>query len=234
MSRGRFSDTLAAVSSLEGFTAILLGLLAAAGSIALFLLLRRTRVSTAVATLGRGHFAAVLASAPGPRASRDDLWAAAVAAKHLLRFPEARELIDRILAADPRDGEARLESGLIAAYSGDLAAAERELTAAAAQRSDLTESITLHRAWVALKAGDRSLTRRLFDEVEAPLETKLRSDLGSGEPLFAEWFLQAAVLWAAFGDAEKAAWAAAAGRASAPESRLPELLLPDSAPLPLQ
>lgn len=224
--------------SLEGFTAIVLGLLVAAGFLALFLLLRRTRVSTAVATLGRGHFAAVLAAAPaGPGASRDDLWAAAVAAKHLLRFAEARTFIDRVLAADPRDGEARLESGLIAAYSGDLgdlAGAERELSAAAAQRSDLTESITLHRAWLALKAGDRSLTRRLFDEVEAPLETKLRSDLGSGEPLFAEWFLQAAALWAAFGDAERAAWAAAAGRASAPESLLPDFLLPDSAPLPLQ
>ena len=221
--------------SLEGFTAVVLGLLAAGGSIALFLLLRRTRVSTTVATLGRGHFAAVLAAAQtGPGASRDDLWAAAVAAKHLLRFAEARTLIDRVLAADPRDGEARLESGLIAAYSGDPAAAERELVAAAAQRSDLTESITLHRAWVAFKAGDRSLTRRLFDEVEAPLETKLRSDLGSGEPLFAEWFLQAAALWAALGDAEKAAWAAAAGRASAPESLLPGLLVPDSPPLPLQ
>jgi hypothetical protein len=223
------------VPSLEGFTAVVLGLLAAGGSIALFLLLRRTRVSTAVATLGRGRFAEVLASAQtGTGASRDDLWAAAVAAKHLLRFAEARTFIDRVLADDPRDGEARLESGLIAAYSGDLAAAERELVAAAAQRSDLTESITLHRAWVALKAGDRSLTRRLFDEVEAPLETKLRSDLGSGEPLFAEWFLQAAALWAALGDAEKAAWAAAAGRASAPESLLPGLLVPDSPPLPLQ
>lgn len=226
------------MSSLEGLTAIVLGLLAAGGSIALFLLLRRTRVSTAVATLGSGHFAAVLAAAQASLgASRDDLWAAAVAAKHLLRFAEARTFIDRALAADPRDGEARLESGLIAAYSGDLTAAERDLSAAVAQRSDLTESITLHRAWVALQAGDRGdrrQARRLFDEVEAPLETKLRSDLGSGEPLFAEWFLQAAVLWAAFGDAEKAVWAAAAGRASAPESLLPDFLLPDSAPLPLQ
>lgn len=221
--------------SLEGFTAVVLGLLAAGGAIALFLLLRRTRVSTAIAILGRGHFAEVLAAAQtGPGASRDDLWAAAVAAKHLLRFAEARTFIDRVLAADPRDGEARLESGLIAAYSGDLAVAERDLSAAAAQRSDLTESITLHRAWVALKAGDRSRIRRLFDEVEAPLETKLRSDLGSGEPLFAEWFLQAAALWTSFSDTEKAAWAAAAGRASAPESLLPGLLVPDSPPLPLQ
>ena len=45
-------------------------------------------------------------------------------------------------------------------------------------------------------------------------------DLGSGEPLFAEWFLQAADLWADAGDEERAAWARREGRASAPESRL--------------
>jgi len=222
------------MGSLEGFTAAALGLLTAAAALSLFFLLRRTRVSPALAALRQGHFAAALAAVPSGKPSRDDLWAAAVAAKHLLRLDEARALIDRVLAADPGDGEARLESGLIAAYAGDLAAAERELAAAAGQRSDLGESITLHRAWIALRRGEASQARRLFDEVEAPLETKLRSDLGSGEPLFAEWFLQAAALWEAFGDAERAAWAAAAGRASAPESRLPGLLLPDSPPLPLQ
>lgn len=223
------------MGSLEGFTAAILGLLTAGAALALFALLRRTRVSPALSALGQGHFAVALDVArTGPGAQRDDLWAAAVAAKHLLRFDEARELIDRVLAADPGDGEARLESGLIAAYAGDFPAAERELLAAAGQRSDLTESITLHRAWLALRKDDHNQSRRLFDEVEAPLETKLRSDLGSGEPLFAEWFLQAAALWAAFGDPGRAAWAAAAGRASAPESRLPDLLLPDSPPLPLQ
>jgi tetratricopeptide (TPR) repeat protein len=210
------------MGSLEGFTAAVLGLLTAGAALALFALLRRTRVSPALAALGRGHFAAALdAATPPGKPPRDDLWAAAVAAKHLLRLDEARELIDRVLAADPGDGEGRLESGLIAAYAGDFPAAERDLLAAASLRSDLTESITLHRAWVALREGDRSRARRLFDEVEAPLETKLRSDLGSGEPLFAEWFLQAAALWEAFGDPERAAWAAAAARASAPESRLP-------------
>jgi tetratricopeptide (TPR) repeat protein len=226
------------MGSLEGFTAAVLGLLTAGAALALFALLRRTRVSPALAALGQGHFDAALdAARTGLGSPRDDLWAAAVAAKHLLRLDEARGLIDRLLAADPGDGEARLESGLIAAYAGDFPAAERELLAAAGQRSDLTESITLHRAWLALRRGDpgdRSRARRLFDEVVAPLETKLRSDLGSGEPLFAEWFLQAAALWEAFGDPERAAWAAAAGRASAPESRLPGLLLPDSSPLPLQ
>jgi hypothetical protein len=225
--------------SFEGIFAVLLGLLAAGGALALFAVLRRTRVSPAMAELGRGHFATALAATrTGPGASRDDLWTAAVAAKHLLRFDEARSLLDRLLAADPGDGEARLESGLVAAYAGDLAAAERELLAAAGQRSDLTESITLHRAWVALRRSDqstdRTAARRLFDEVEASLETKLRSDLGSGEPLFAEWFLHAAALWAAFGDAERAAWAADAGIASAPESRLSTLVLNGSPGLPLQ
>jgi hypothetical protein len=64
------------------------------------------------------------------------------------------------------------------------------------------------------------MARRLFSEVEAPLENKLRSDLGSGEPLFAEWFLQAAALWRAFGEEERAGWARREGRASAPESQL--------------
>jgi hypothetical protein len=166
-----------------------------------------------------------------------------VAAKHLLRLDMARAFIDRVLAADPGDGEARLESGLIAAYVGDLITADRELLAAAGLRSDLAESITLHRAWLALRRepADLRTARRLFDEVEAPLETKLRSDLGSGEPLFAEWFLHAAALWAAFGapaDTERVIWAAAAGRASAPESRLSTVVLPaalaDSSALPLQ
>jgi hypothetical protein len=223
----------------EGLFAALLGLLAAGTAAALFLLLRRrSPASPAVTALGAGHFAAALAAArTGPGASRDELYAAAVAARHLLRRDEARTFLARILAAAPDDGEARLEAGLAAAYSGDLGGferAERELLAAAARRSDLTESITLHRAWVALRRGDRTLARRLFDEVEAPLETKLRSDLGAGEPLFAEWFLHAAALWAAFGDGGRAAWAARAGRASAPESRLAEVVLPDSLGLPLQ
>lgn len=221
--------------SVEAVFFPLLGLLAAGASVALFLVLRRTRVSPAMAALGRGHFAEALAAArTGPGAGREELWAAAVAAKHLLCLDQSRALLSRILTSDPGDGEAGLESGLAAAYAGDLDTAEREILAAAAQRSDLTESITLHRAWVALRRGDRPAARRLFDEVEASLETKLRSDLGSGEPLFAEWFLHAAALWAAFGDAERAAWAAGAGRASAPESRLPDLILTDSRGLPLQ
>src|SRR4051812_138101 len=99
--------------SLEGFAAALLGILTAGAAMGLFFLLRRTRVSPALEALERGCFAAALAAArTGSAAGRDDLYAAAVAAKHLLRMDEARASIDRVLAADPGDGEARLESGL--------------------------------------------------------------------------------------------------------------------------
>ncbi|MFY9820352.1 MAG: hypothetical protein WAM82_03165, partial [Thermoanaerobaculia bacterium] len=120
-------------------------------------------------------------------------------------------------------GEAWLERGLTAAWAGgfdNFDKAEAAFQKAGALRSDLLESLTLHRAWLALRRGDRQGARRLFSEIEAPLENKLRSDLGSGEPLFAEWFLQAADLWADAGDDERAAWARAEGKASAPESCL--------------
>lgn len=189
----------------------------------LFAVLRRAPVSPAVQALGRGDFEAALASAR-TKAGRDELFAAAVAAKHLLRLEESRALLARILARDPADGEAWLESGLAAAYAGDWPAAERALAQAAARRSDLAESITLHRAWIELRKGEVRQARHLFDEVETSLENKLRTDLGGGEPLFAEWFLQAAELWAALGDEERANWARAEGRRSAIGSRLPEIL----------
>ena len=192
------------------------------GAMALFAVLRRTPMSPAVQAVGRGDFEAALASVR-PNAGRDELVAAAVAAKHLLRLDESRALLARVLARDPSDGEAWLEAGLAAAYAGDWPAAERALSEAAARRSDLAESITLHRAWVALKKKDMREARHLFDEVETSLENKLRTDLGGGEPLFAEWFLQAAELWAAFGDTERANWAREEGRRSAIGSRLPEI-----------
>jgi hypothetical protein len=219
----------------ETLLIVLLALLGAAASIGLYLVLRNPPASPVTEAVGRGEFSAALEAARSrAKAGRDELYAAAVAARHLLRFGEAQGYLDRILAADSQDGEARIETGLVAAYEGDFAAAEQAFLEAAARRSDLAESITLHRAWVALRRGDRRAARRLFDEVEAPLETKLRSDLGSGDPLFAEWFLQAAALWEAFDDAERAGWARREGRASAPESRLAERVFPDSAGLPLQ
>ncbi len=222
---------------------ILLAALLAAGALALLASLRSGSPSAAVAELGNGRFAAALERArTDPRAPRDDLYAAAVAAKHLRLWERADELAGRILAGDPGDGEAWLERGSTAAYAGRAAAAASAFAQAIAHRSDLAESITLHRAWLALSQGDYAAARRLFEEVEAPLESKLRSDLGQGDPLFAEWFLLAAALWSAVGDAERAAWAAAAGRAAAPESQLPDLILrarqpgspPGAAPPPLQ
>lgn len=209
----------------EGLLTFLIIAGTAAGALILFAVLRRPPASAAVQALGRGDFEAALAAArTGANAGRDELLAAAVAAKHLLRLDESRALLARILARDPSDGEAWLESGLAAAYAGDWPAAERALAGAAARRSDLAESITLHRAWVELKKKDLRAARHLFDEVETSLENKLRTDLGGGEPLFAEWFLQAAELWAAFGDDERANWAREEGRRSAIGSRLPEIL----------
>ena len=211
--------------SFEGLLVVALLVLLAAGALGLWVVLRRPAGSSAQRDLGNGRFAEALAAArTDTRASRDELYVAAVAAKHLLELDRARALLDRILDRDPSDGEAWLEQGLVAAYAGDFDAAEAALQRAEALRSDLLESVTLHRAWVALRRGDRPAARRLFSEVEAPLENKLRSDLGSGEPLFAEWFLQAAALWADAGDAERASWARREGRASAPASRLAEIV----------
>jgi len=209
--------------SFEDLLTVLIMAAIVGGALALFAVLKRTPASPAVQAVGRGDFEAALASVR-TNAGRDELLAAAVAAKHLLKLEESRALLARVLARDPSDGEAWLESGLAAAYAGDWPAAERGLSEAAARRSDLAESITLHRAWVALKKKDTREARHLFDEVETSLENKLRTDLGGGEPLFAEWFLQAAELWAAFGDNERANWAREEGRRSAIGSRLPEIL----------
>jgi hypothetical protein len=211
--------------SFEGLLIILLLLLLAAGALGLWATLRQPSGSAALRALGQGRFGAALEAArTDARAGRDELYAGAVAAKHLLELDRARGLLDRILARDPGDGEAWLERGLVAAYAGDLAAADRAFARVEPLRSDLLESLTLHRAWLALRRGDSPAARRLFSEVDAPLENKLRSDLGGGEPLFAEWFLQAAALWRAFGDEERADWARREGQASAPESRLAEIV----------
>jgi predicted Zn-dependent protease len=224
---------MAAMISVEGLLLTLLLALLAAGALVLWAALRQPPASPALQALGEGRFAAALAAArTDARAGRDELYAAAVAAKHLLAFDRARALLERILARDPGDGEAWLESGLVAAYAGDLAAADRAFTRAEPLRSDLLESLTLHRAWLALRRGDLAAARRLFGEVEAPLENKLRSDLGGGEPLFAEWFLQASALWRAGGETAKADWAWREGRASAPQSRLAEIAEPNAGDRP--
>jgi tetratricopeptide (TPR) repeat protein len=190
-----------------------------------FAVVRHAPRSRAADTLGGGDFAAALdAVALGPDAGREDLYSAAIAAKHLLHLDQAAELLDRILSADPTDGEAWLERGLVAAYREEYPAADASLGRAAAERSDLAESVALHRAWVALQDGRPEEGRRLFEEIEAPLESKLRVDLGPGEPLFAEWFLHAAALWRSAGSSDRAAWARSEGLRSAPGSRLAQRL----------
>jgi len=186
--------------------------------------------------------AAVVRHAPRPRAAealaRDDLEAAvaagatggsaaelvpaAMAARHLGDFVAADRLARAAVRVEPKNGEAWIELALVEAYRGELERAEEALTRAGALRSDLIESVTLHRAWVAMRRGDRTTARRLFDEVEVPLETKLRTDLGSGDAVFADWFLQAAALWRAFEAEDRAVWALTEARRSAPSSRLIE------------
>ncbi len=141
--------------SFEGLLLALLLVLLAAGALGLWATLRQPSGSPALQALGQGRFAEALETArTDARAGRDDLYAAAVAAKHLLELDRARALLDRLLAGDPRDGEAWLERGLVAAYAGDFAAADAAFAKVEPLRSDLLESLTLHRAWLALRRGD--------------------------------------------------------------------------------
>ena len=124
--------------SFEGLLAVALLVLLAAGALGLWVTLRRPAGSTALRDLGDGRFAEALAAArTDARASRDELYAAAVAARHLLELDRARALLDRVLARDPTDGEAWLERGLTASYAGDFDGAEAAFQKAAALRSDL-------------------------------------------------------------------------------------------------
>ena len=201
-------------------------LAAGAAAVAALLLLlvvalRPPRPAAAVEALGRGDFKSALRAGADPGASRGARFAAAVAAKHELDLAAAARLLDELLAEDPADGESWLERGLVSAYAGDAVGAAAAFERAAALRADLAEPLALHRAWLAVRAGDLATARRLFEEIDAPLETKLH-DLGEAEPLFAEWFLHAAAVWRALGDDARAAWAAAAGERAAPASRLRE------------
>lgn len=191
------------------------------GLLVLVVVLKQTPRSAAGSLVGSGDFSRALAAADlGPGAERDELLAAAVAAKHLLELGTAEELTRRILEGDDSDGEAWMERGLAAAYRGDYEHAVEWLANAERCRSDLFESISLHRAWTDLKAGRGGPARKRFEEISAPLESKLRSDLGPGDPLFAEWFFQAADLWEESGAHEMSAWARREARQAAPDSRL--------------
>lgn len=206
------------------FELLSIGVLVATAALLIALavvVIRNTPRSAASDLVGAGDFSSALESADtGADAERDELMAAAFAAKHMMELGRARELIDRVLSDDPADGEAWLERGLVEAYGGDHDGALESLEEAGRHRADLLESIALHRAWVELRAGDEAAARHRFEEVAAPLRSKFESDLGPGDPLFAEWFFQAADLWEAAGERELGKWARGEARKAAPQSLL--------------
>jgi len=189
----------------------------------LFVALRQGKPEPSSEALSLGHFhdTLTLADTSG-NAERGSLYNAAVAAKHLLDWQTAERLLRRILSED-EDGEAWLELGLVLTYQGSYTEAMRSFDRAETFRADLSESLNLHRAFVEMRRGESGRARTLFEEIEIPLETKLRIDMGSGEPLFLEWFLQSAALWRAAGKIEKAEWATAQVRSTPGESRLSEI-----------
>ena len=204
------------------FTALAIAGIVAAG-IVLAAVLRHAPRARAAGLLARGDFEEAVAAARESAAS-GELVPASIAARHLGDLATAKNLAERAVRADRRNGEAWLELGLVRAYAGELDVVDETLARATALRSDLTEAVTLHRAWVALRGDDLETARRLFDEVEAPLETKLRLDLGSGDPVFADWFFHAGEIWLGLGrsqeDRERGRWAIGEARRSAPGSRL--------------
>jgi chorismate mutase len=207
------------------FEGILMWSLAIGAAIAagmLVVALRGSAPSEIARAAAEGRFvAAVEAAVEHPPRERDDRLAAAIAAKHRCDWDRAESLLRAALDDDAADGESLVELGLVEAYRGRAAAADERLRAALAERADLGESITLHRAFAALAGGDPARARQLFEEIEASLETKLTLDVGPGEPAFAEWFLHAAALWRANGRRERAEWAWRQAEQSAPESLLP-------------
>ena len=209
--------------SFEGILFWALAIAAALGAVLLAVALRGAPASEIARASAAGRFTAAIETARREKPEeRDDLLAAAIAAKHRRSFEEAAGWLRALLAEDPADGEALLELGLVEAYRGRAGDADARLREAAAQRADLSESILLHRAFAALVAGDVARARHLFEEVEGPLETKLAVDVGPGEPAFAEWFLHAAALWRAAGNPARADWAWRKAVESAPESLLPQ------------
>jgi tetratricopeptide (TPR) repeat protein len=199
-------------------------LLAVAG-LAVLVALRASGGTAAVEAFEAGRFeeASRLARS-SPDAESQTLLAGARAARHLLDLEGASMLLEKLLQEDGDDGEAWVEKGLVAAYGRNLADARECFEKAVSLRSDLLESITLHQAWLELVLGEPSRARRLFDEVEATISTKLDIDLGGGDPGFAEWFLHAGWLWRSRGAEARAATAIETARDAAPESQLPDLL----------
>ena len=181
----------------------------AALALAAFVLLvaLRGRREPAAQALGEGRFREALETTDvSANAGRDSLYTGAVAAKHLLEWDRAEHLLRRILEEDD-DGEAWLELGLVETYRENYERALDCFVKAEQLRADLLESLTLHRAFVELRRDNAERGQLLFEEIEVPLETKLRTDIGAGEPLFVEWFLQSAALWQSTGKRSRADWA---------------------------
>lgn len=196
------------------------------GGLMMGIALRESRPTDAGRALDEGRFRDALAlSETGPKATERDLRVAAIAAKHCGDWDSADLFLDRLLDDDREDAEALLEKGLVLIYRGDPATAIESLDRALALRSDLAESISLHRSYALMGLGETDRARRLFEEIEVPLETKLRSDMGAGEPIFCEWFIHAASLWSLAGDWQRASWAREEAMKSAGDSRLPDTAL---------
>lgn len=167
----------------------------------------RGRREPAAQALGEGRFREALDTTDvSAGAERDSLYTGAVAAKHLLEWDRAEHLLRRILEDDD-DGEAWLELGLVETYRENYERALDCFVRAEQLRGDLLESLTLHRAFVELRRDNAERGQSLFEEIEVQLETKLRTDMGGGEPLFVEWFLQSAALWQSTGKRSRADWA---------------------------
>ena len=208
---------------MPSFELLSLALIAAAAALAgamTWAALARGRPSASEKALDDGDYESVLAAVDEEDANGRELLALAVAAKHSLELERADSALDRLLAREPDHGEAWLERGLVAAYAGRHRAATEAFKIAATERSDLTEALQLHQAWSHLDAGNEESARRLFDEIAAPIENKLRRDIGGADPFFAEWYAQSARLWAFSGDLELARWAASQALTAAPDSAL--------------
>jgi hypothetical protein len=142
--------------------------------------IRNAPRSKAGELVGAGDFETALDSADtGAGAERDELMAAAFAAKHTMELDRARGLVDRVLADDPADGEAWLERGLIEAYDGDHAAALDSLAEAGRHRADLLESIAnSSTTWGPVTLSSRSGSSR--PPTSGRLSARASSERGPG------------------------------------------------------
>lgn len=206
----------AEASLLLGAVALLL-----IGGLIFWAVIRRSRHGLASEAVARGAFRQALRLADaGPGAPRDDLLAAATAARHLLKLTTATRLLDRLLDDEPADDEARLDRGLVAAYGGDSAGAHAALDTLELSDPEETVPLPLLRAWLLLRDGDEAEAHALFEQVEVAIDTLLHPQAEAGDPLAAEWLAVAADLYRSKGNPRRAERALGAARQAAPSSPL--------------